>query len=81
MMDTTNATSPVRPVKTYFMGAIAVLTCPCHLPILILVLSGTAAGAFLQANLGLAILILLPIFLLSAFATWRLLDKKEEHGR
>ncbi len=77
-MDTTNTTSttsPVRGITTYVMGAIAVLTCPCHLPILILLLSGTAAGAFLQANFGLAALILLPLFLLSATAAWRLLDK------
>ena len=77
-MDTTNTThttSPVRGIMTYFVGAIAVLTCPCHLPILLLLLSGTAAGAFLSENLGLAVLVLLPIFLLSAIATWRLLDK------
>ncbi|MBX9813055.1 MAG: mercury resistance protein [Burkholderiales bacterium] len=62
---------------TYFMGAIAVLSCPCHLPILIALLSGTAASAFLSENIGLAAVLLLPVFLLSAFATWRLLDKKE----
>lgn len=70
-----NTTSPVRGVMTYFMGAIAVLTCPCHLAILVLVLSGTAAGAFLKENFGLAVVLLLPVFLLSALTTWRLLDK------
>jgi len=74
--NTTNTTSLVRGVLTYFMGAIAVLTCPCHLPILLLLLSGTAAGAFLSENIGLAAVMLLPVFLLSAIATWRLLDKK-----
>jgi len=81
MMDTTNTTnttSPVRPVLTYFMGSLAVLTCPCHLPILLLLLSGTAAGAFLSDNLGLAALVLLPIFVLSGIATWRLLDRGEQ---
>jgi mercuric ion transport protein len=63
---------------TYFMGALAFLTCPCHLPILLLLLSGTAAGAYLSQNLGIAFLLLLPVFLLSAFTTWRLLDKREE---
>lgn len=80
MTDTTNATnttSAARGVTTYFMGALTVLTCPCHLPILLVLLSGTAAGAFLSENLGLAFLVLLPIFLLSAIATWRLLDKGE----
>jgi len=65
---------------TYVMGAITVLTCPCHLPILILLLSGTAAGAFLSENLGLAFVVLVPFFLSSAITTWRLLDKKK-HDR
>ena len=73
---TTNSTSPVRGVMTYLMGMLAVLTCPCHLPILLLLLSGTAAGAFLQQNVGLAAILLLSVFLLSGFATWRLLDTK-----
>lgn len=76
-MDATNTASPPRRAMTYVMGMFAVLTCPCHLPILIFLFSGTAAGAFLQENVGLAALLLLPVFLLSAFATWRLLDKKE----
>jgi len=78
--NTTNTTSPVRGVMTYVMGAITVLTCPCHLPILLLLLSGTAAGAFVSQNLGIAFLLLLPIFLLSAFATLRLLDGKRTAG-
>lgn len=79
-MDTTNptnTTSPVRGVMTYVMGAVAVLTCPCHLPILLLLLSGTAAGSYLSQNLGIAFMLLLPVFLLSAIATWRLLDHKD----
>lgn len=56
------------------MGAIAVLTCPCRFPILLLLLSGTAAGAYLSQNLGTALLLMLPVFLLSALATGRLLD-------
>ncbi len=63
------------------MAALAFLTCPCHLPILLLLLSGTAAGTFLSQNLGLAFMLLLPVFLLSAVATWRLLDKKENNSR
>jgi mercuric ion transport protein len=63
------------------MGALAVLTCPCHLPILLLVLSGTAAGAYLSQNLGIAFLLLLPVFLLSAYTAWRLLDQREGERR
>ena len=76
--DTTNTASSARGVMTYFLGAIAVLTCPCHLPILIVLLSGTVAGAFLAANLGLAVVLLLAVFLLSATATWRLVARKDE---
>jgi len=54
-------------------GLVAVVSCPCHLPILLLLLSGTAAGAILEANMAMAFIWLLPIFLLSAYATWRLL--------
>jgi len=76
--DSTNTASSARGVMTYFLGAIAVLTCPCHLPILIVLLSGTVAGAFLAANLGLAVVLLLAVFLLSATATWRLVARKDE---
>jgi mercuric ion transport protein len=69
-----------RGTLTYLTAAVAIVTCPCHLPILLALLSGTAAGAFLAENLGLAALVLLPIFLASALATWRLLDRREEEG-
>lgn len=80
-MDTTNtmkATSPIRGTLTYIMGAVTFLTCPCHLPILLALLSGTAAGAYMAANWENVILFLLLIFLLSAYSTWRLLDMKEK---
>src|SRR5256885_14019305 len=36
-----------KPITGYLWGGLAVLTCPCHLPILAVVLAGTTAGAFL----------------------------------
>ena len=78
MMATASPDSTRHPVARYLMASFAVVTCPCHLPILLLLLSGTAAGSFLSQNLGVAFMLLLPIFLLSAIATWRLLDKKED---
>ncbi len=74
---TTDKPGAVRGVMTYLMGTIAFLTCPCHLPILLLLLSGTAAGSALAANTGTALFVLLAIFALSAYATWRLLDRGE----
>lgn len=35
---------PRRPITGYLWGALAVLTCPCHLPILAAALAGTTAG-------------------------------------
>lgn len=80
MTDTTSPTKPPSPVRatlTFVTAILAVLTCPCHLPILILLLSGTAAGAFLEQSPGRAVLLLLPVFILSGIATWRLLSPKE----
>ena len=79
MTDTTDSINPpsgARAALTFFTAMLAVLTCPCHIPILIFALSGTAAGAFLQNNPGPAALLLLPIFVLSGLATWRLLSPR-----
>jgi len=46
------------------LGALAALTCPCHLPILLVALSGTAAGAFVGAHMGVATLALAALFFL-----------------
>lgn len=48
---------------TYLWIALAFLTCPCHIPILIAVLSGTAFGAFLSEHFGVALLALTVLFL------------------
>lgn len=41
-----------KPFTGYLWGALAVLTCPCHLPILAIVLAGTTAGAFIGEYWG-----------------------------
>ncbi|MEG3386168.1 broad-spectrum mercury transporter MerE [Salmonella enterica] len=47
-----------KPFTGYLWGALAVLTCPCHLPILAIVLAGTTAGAFIGEHWGIAALTL-----------------------
>lgn len=51
--------------RGYVWGALAVLTCPCHLPVLLLLLSGTTAGAVLSNRLGISALVLVAVFILS----------------
>ncbi len=41
-----------QPVSGYLWGALAVLTCPCHLPILAAVLAGPPACPFLCEHWG-----------------------------
>lgn len=54
-----------KPLTGYLWGALAVLTCPYHLPILAVVLAGTTAGAFLGEHWGIAALGLTGLFVLS----------------
>lgn len=53
------------PITGYLWGVLAVLTCPCHLPILAAVLAGTTAGAFLGEHWGVAALALAALFILA----------------
>jgi mercuric ion transport protein len=57
-----------KPITGYLWGALAVLTCPCHLPILAIVLAGTTAGAFIGEHWGIAALTLTGLFVLSVAA-------------
>ena len=55
-------------------GTLAVVTCPCHLPILAVVLSGTALGALLKAHFTLTLVLFSALFLLSLWAVTRALS-------
>lgn len=54
-----------RPLRRRFYLVTAALTCPCHLPIYLLILGGTSVGMALQENLGLAFLGITLIFVLA----------------
>ena len=60
-----------KPISVYLWGALAVLTCPCHLPILAAVLAGTTAGAFVGEHWGIAALALTGLFVLSVVRVLR----------
>ncbi|MBA3494207.1 MAG: mercury resistance protein [Gammaproteobacteria bacterium] len=56
------------------LGFLALITCPCHVPLLALALSGTAAGALLTAHFDAALMLFTAAFLLSLCAAiwvWR----------
>lgn len=60
----------------YVMAAVAVITCPCHLPILLLALAGTGFGAALKDHLGLAVIAFTLVFVVSAWAALRLFTRE-----
>lgn len=62
---------PARRWRAYAWGVLAALTCPCHLPVLIIVLAGTTAGAFLSAHWGIAAVTMIIVFSVSGVLTWR----------
>ncbi len=49
-------------------GLLALLTCPCHVPLLALAFSGTVAGALLAAHFDAARMLFTVVFLLSICA-------------
>lgn len=57
----------------YALMLLALFTCPCHVPILALALTGTAAGAILAEHFGVALGLFSLLFLLSLTAAIRLL--------
>ena len=61
----------------YVMAAVAVITCPCHLPILLAVLTGSALGAVVQEYMVLSVLALTALFLASAWSAIRLFSRDD----
>ncbi len=65
-------------LKGYVNLTIAALTCPCHVPIYLALLGGTALGVFLRTNILLIILGLTAIFLLTLTRGLKLVNKDKE---
>ncbi len=55
----------------YLWTGLAVVVCPCHLPLLIGALAGTSAGALLSAHWVLGLISCIALFLVSAAQAWR----------
>lgn len=54
-----------KPLSGYLWGALAVLTCPCHLPVLAVVLPGTGGSWLLGKHRVIAAVALTGLFILS----------------
>jgi len=66
LQDMTHAPQTARQrITAYLFTALALVTCPCHLPIWIALLAGTTAGAYLSEHWGIAALALTGLFVLS----------------
>ncbi len=59
-----------RPVG-YLLALLAILTCPCHLPIWLILFAGSAFGAVLNENLIIAGVILIVVFFLCGLGAIR----------
>ncbi|MFQ5893528.1 MAG: mercury resistance protein [Nitrospinota bacterium] len=67
-----------KSLKGYLLLGLAVVTCPCHLPILLVVLAGTGLAGALSQYFGLAFLALSVIFAASLFLGLRALKGGEQ---
>lgn len=58
---------PSRPARwrVYAWGLLAVLTCPCHLPLLAGVLAGTTVGTLIAGHWVIAVALLGGLFIVS----------------
>ena len=63
------------------MAAVAVLTCPCHLPVLAVLLAGTALGGLLAEHIGIALAVLTVLFIASAWSAVRLFSRDPKTPR
>ncbi|NUO73752.1 MAG: broad-spectrum mercury transporter MerE [Frateuria sp.] len=63
-------------ISAYLFTALAVVSCPCHLPLLLALLAGTTAGATLSQHWGLAALALTALFVLSVARALRGFDNQ-----
>jgi len=66
-----------RSWKGYLLLATAAVTCPCHLPLILTILGGTALAAFLQANLAPTLLGLTVYFLFALLMGLKLIGREK----
>ncbi len=78
-MSTPDSGSP-RSLRGYLLLGLAVVTCPCHLPIVLAILAGTGLATVLTQYLGLVALVMSAIFATSLWLGLRALKSTGESG-
>jgi len=63
--------------RGHVYAILALVTCPCHLPILAVLLAGSAVGVFLNDHFAMAIMIFSLLFVCSLVAAVRALRVKQ----
>ncbi len=63
--------------RGYLYALLAVVTCPCHLPVFALLFSGSAVGAFLSDNFATALTIFSLLFIFSLTLAVRALRARQ----
>lgn len=61
-MPTSELTASTSRRRGYAWSVLAALTCPCHLPVLALLLSGTAVGALITQNMAVTVMVGVALF-------------------
>ncbi len=74
--DTSPVDSPRQSRKRYVSLGLAVLTCPCHLPLLLAVLAGTALGGWLSRYTVVVSLAMVGIFVLALLYSFGTFDRR-----
>ncbi len=67
-----------RRLRTGLFTLLAIISCPCHIPILLVVLSGTSLGLLLAAHTVLAVTLLSAIFIASLVVLFRMLRTRSQ---
>jgi mercuric ion transport protein len=67
---------PGKPWKAYVLLVTAAVTCPCHLPLILAILGGTALAGVLRENLFLTLFGLTASFLFALAMGLKLLERE-----
>jgi len=70
--------APPGSLKGYLLLGLAFVTCPCHLPLLLVVLAGTGLAGALSQYFGLAFVALSLIFVVSLVLGLKALKGSEQ---